>query len=193
MRVLLAVLVLIALLCPPAAAAGDDKPSSNQLRIVVSESGRMIFDGLIADLKSQSGLSINPEVKYTSALGALRKFCQGVGPDSPDIALTTRHMHSPMTSECANNGVSDYTTVELGRGPLVLAVRKGSLLTKLTSRQIYLALARDVPDKDEFRRNTSIRWSDIDRSLPPQDIRFQLPPRKDGVRAMFDALVLEGG
>ena len=75
----------------------------------------------------------------------------------------------------------------------MLAVRKGSSLSRLTAREVYLALARDVPDKDEFRRNTFVRWSDINHSLPPQDIRFQLPQPTDGDRAMFDALILQGG
>jgi phosphate transport system substrate-binding protein len=153
----------------------------------------MIFDGLVEDIKTQGDFQIKPNINYTTALGALREFCKGNGADSPDAALSTRRMQSAIASECSKNGVNDFITVELGRGPLVLAVRSGSLLSKLTSRQIYLALARDVPDKDEFRRNVAIRWSDVDRSLPPQDIRFQLPPRKDGGRAAFDALILERG
>jgi phosphate transport system substrate-binding protein len=157
----------------------------------VSDTGRMIFDGLVEDIKTQGDFQIKPN--YTTALGALREFCKGNGADSPDAALSTRRMQSAIASECSKNGVNDFITVELGRGPLVLAVRGGSLLSKLTSRQIYLALARDVPDKDEFRRNVAIRWSDVDRSLPPQDIRFQLPSRKDGGRAAFDALILESG
>jgi phosphate transport system substrate-binding protein len=189
----LAALVLIVSLCRVSLVAAQDKPASELLRIAVSDTGRMIFDGLVEDINAQGDPQIKPDIKYTSSLGSLREFCKGIGADSPDAALTTRRMQSVIASECSKNGVNDFITVELGRGPVVLAVRSGSLLSRLTSRQIYLALARDVPEKDEFHRNTSIRWSDIDRSLPPQDIRFQLPPRKDGSRSIFDALILESG
>jgi phosphate transport system substrate-binding protein len=189
----LAALTLVVMLCRVADVAAQDAPHANALRIAVSDNGRTVFDGFIEDIKTATELGIQPDIKYTSSLGALREFCRGVGANSPDAALTTRRMQSAFAAECSKNGVNDIATVELGRGPIMLAVRSGSLLTKLTSRQIYLALARDVPDKDEFRRNTSIRWSDIARSLPPQDIRFQLPPRKDGGRAMFEALILESG
>jgi ABC-type phosphate transport system substrate-binding protein len=89
--------------------------------------------------------------------------------------------------------VEHLAQVQLGRSALILAVRKGSEFTELTARQVYLALARDVPDKTEFRRNTAVRWSDVDKSLPQQDIRFQVPPRDDGNRALFNGLILEGG
>ena len=126
-------------------------------------------------------------------MGTLREFCEGVGGKSPDIVLTTRRMRPAMAAACAKNGVEHMVQVGLGRGALVLAVKKGSALSKLTSRQVYLALARDIPDREEFRRNAAIRWSDINRSLPQLDIRFLLPPREDGSRVVFDNLVLEGG
>jgi phosphate transport system substrate-binding protein len=188
----LAALILI-VFCRVDVAAAQETPLSPVLRIAVSHSGRMIFDGLVEDIKTGKDLGTQPDIRYTDSLGSLREFCQGLGGESPDIALTTRRMQPSIASECSKNGVNNVTTIELGRGPLLLAVRSGSLLSQLTSRQIYLALARDVPDKDEFRRNVSIRWSDVDRSLPPQDIRFQLPPRADGARAVFNALVLERG
>ena len=133
------------------------------------------------------------EITHATTLGEFRAFCPLVPGRGPDILLSTRRIFPDRRHDCARNDAQRLAEVELGRGALVLAVRKGSELTALTSRQVYLALARDVPYRDEFHRNTSIRWSDIDRSLPAQDIRFQLPPRDSGGRALFDALVLEAG
>jgi phosphate transport system substrate-binding protein len=194
----LAALILIFSLCRVPFAAAQDKPAgvegANALRIAVSDGGKTIFDGLVRDIQSERRLGVQADIKYyPSSIDVLREFCRGSGANSPGAMLTTRRLQAPFAEECSKNGVDDLVTVELGRGPLVLAVRRGSLLTRLTSRQIYFALARDVPEHDEFRRNTSIRWSDIDPELPAQDIRFQLPPRKDGERSVFDALILEGG
>ncbi|MEA2739261.1 MAG: phosphate transport system substrate-binding protein, partial [Acetobacteraceae bacterium] len=175
------------------AASAQEKPASFTLRIGVADSGRGIFDDFIPDIAATSQSGTPPEVKYATALGTLRDFCQGIGGTSPDIVLTTRRLRSSMVAECGKNGVEHIAQVELGRTALVLAVRSGSALTGLAARQVYLALARDVPDKDEFRRNTAIRWSDTDRSLPQLDIRFQLPPREDPARSLFNTLILEGG
>jgi len=180
-------------LCCGSFAAAQEKPAPDVLRIAVSDSDRTIFDGLIAYLTARNAIGVPQEVKYTSPLASLHDFCQGAGGAGPDIVLTTVRMSSAVAGECARNKIDDIAELELGRSAVVLAVRSGSMLSGLTSEQVYLAIARDVPDKEEFRRNVAIRWSDIDRSLPQQDIRFQLPPREDGRRLMFDALLLEGG
>ncbi len=177
----------------PTFAAAPPTQADSTLRIAISEGGRDVFDGMIPDIVTIGGLHAPPVVKYASALGVLREFCQGVGGNNPDMVLTTRRMRLVLATDCTQHGVEHMVQVELGRGALVLAVRKDSVLKGLTARAVYLALARDVPDKDEFRRNTAVRWSDIDPSLPPQDIRFQLPPHSDGDRALFDALILQGG
>ena len=163
------------------------------LNVAVSETGREIFDGMLPAMSAISGLKEQPRVKYMSAMETLRAFCHGLGGSSPDIVLTTRRLRSSLVAECAKNGVEHIAQVELGRSALILAVRSGSPLTRLTARQVYLALARDVPDQTEFRRNTAVRWSDIDKSLPQEDIRFQVPSRDDGRRALFNGLILEGG
>jgi phosphate transport system substrate-binding protein len=174
-------------------SAAQDTPAPAALHIAVSDSGRSILDGLVPDITMVAGLAVPPVVTYSDAPSTLRAFCQGVGGSSPDIVLTVNRLRPALTGECVKNGVEHMVRVELGRGVLVLAVRTGSSLTELTARQVYLALARDVPDGDQFRRNTAIRWSDIDRALPPMDIRFQLPPRVSGNRVLFNALVMEGG
>jgi len=178
---------------PMPQASTSPAPMPLALHIAISGSGRQIFDGLLPDIAAVNGLLTPPVVTYTTAPGSMRDFCQGVGGSSPDVVLTTHTMRPALVSECTRNGVAHMVRVELGRGALVLAVRAGSDLTKLTARQVYFALARDVPDQDQFRRNTAIRWSDINKELPQLDIRFQLPLRSEGDRALLGGLVLEAG
>ena len=174
-------------------SAAQDKPAGPILRVAVSNSGRAIFDTFLDAMATRAGLAGNLSVTYAEPLNALRSFCQNVSGASPDIVLATHRMQAALGAECANNGISDMAVVELGRSALILAVRSGSMLSGLTSRQVYLAIARDVPAGQAFVRNISVRWSDVDPSLPAQDISFQLPMRDDGSRAMFDSLVLQGG
>jgi phosphate transport system substrate-binding protein len=176
-----------------ASGAVAQSPTPPVLRIAIADTGRAVFDQFVPELTGLSGLATPPVVTHASALEVLRDFCQGVGGNNPDVVLTTRRLRLSLAGQCSKNGVEHMVQVKLGRGALILAVRRGSDIKGLTARDVYLALARDIPDKDEFRRNTNIRWSDIDASLPQEDIRFQLPPREDGGRARFNSLILEGG
>ncbi len=174
-------------------SAEDRPPASQSLRVMVSVSGRSVLDGLLQTIANRAGVSTQLAVRYAEPLRALREFCHNEAGLSPDVVLVSHRMQPALAAECARNGAQDVAAVELGRNALILAVRRGSDLTGLTSRQVYLAIAREVPYRDDFTRNTAVRWVDVDASLPVQDIRFQLPMRDEGSRATFDSLVLQGG
>ena len=176
-----------------AAVAAQHEPPSPMLHITVASSGKAIFDPLLDDIAKHAGLTERMNVRYAEPLDALRDFCQNTSGKSPDLVLSTHLMQEALAAECAKNGAGDIVAIELARSALILAVRKGSNLSGLASREVYLALAREVPYRDGFVRNTSVRWSDIDSGLPEEDVRFQLPPRDEGSRAIFEFLVLEGG
>lgn len=191
-RQLAAAVLGIALVVSTPVAAEDEQPSG-VLRIAVSDHGRSVFNALIETIRGLAATGPALDVSYASPVSVLRSFCVNERGLGPDVALTTQRMSPSMASECAANGVHDIAEVQLGRAALTLAVKAGSPVTNLTTEQIYLGLARDVPDNGEFRRNTFVRWSDIDKSLPQLDIRFQIPPKEYGGRSLFDSLILEGG
>ena len=190
--VTLAALAVLALAQLAPASADTAASALPQLRILEFGGGRGIFDALSAGLLANAGPAVQGTVDHGS-FAAFRAFCDGPDGTGPDILLTTWRVSGHDQSSCSSHDSQPMAELELGRGALVLVVRRGSDLTALTSQQVYLALARDIPYRGEFRRNTAIRWSDIDRSLPAEDIRFQLPPREAGGRSLFDALVLEAG
>lgn len=132
-------------------------------------------------------------VQHTDSLKALRQICQPPNGSEPRIVFTTRPMPVSMSKACKTMTAGTLNAVELGREAIVLAVRAESTITSLATKDVYHALARDIAAGDEFRRNVSIRWSDVSSRLPQQDIRFQLPPRTDHRRHLFDALIMEGG
>lgn len=192
-------LPLLALLClsPPARAeAADPGPDeAPTLRVMVAEGPREVFDALLADLAAPARLRLPVAVTRDGAAAAFQAFCGHGGGEGPDVVLSQTRLPMALAAECGGGGMQGVVAVELGREPLVLAVRGGGAggLARLTSEQVRLALARDVPYKEEFHRNVAIRWSDIDPALPPLDIRFQVPPRDDGLRAVFDTTVLAMG
>lgn len=186
--ILAALGVIIGLGNAPFAAAQGEAP----LRVTVSTSGREVLDTLLAAIAARAGVT-NLAIAHDRSVSAVRDFCRNQPGESPDIVLVTHHVEPAVISQCAQNGATDVAGVEMAHDPLILAERKGSPLTSLTSRQVYLAVAREVPYRDDFTRNISARWSDIDPALPPQDIRFELPMRDEGSRTTFNWLVLQSG
>ena len=57
---------------------------------------------------------------------------------------------------------------------------------KLTKEQVFLALAKEVPDKDgKLVANPNKMWTDIDPSLPAVKIEVLGPPPTSGTRDCF--------
>lgn len=192
-RAVQAVLAL-ALLClfPLSGPASSREAAKPKLRIQVAHGGKPLMNDVIALLDSQSPLGTTTTVEASPSVSILREFCRG-GPDSPDLVVTARHLHATVIGECEDRGINDVIGVELGRTALILATHSESPVKSLTSRQVYLAVAREVPYKQDFARNASVRWADIDPSLPQLDIRFQLPTREEVPRQLFNGMVLENG
>ncbi len=184
-------LVLLCLFAPVSAASGQDavKP---RLRIQATQAGKAVFDDAVARLADEGMRAVEITVEVSTSVAMLKDFCRG-GPDSPDLIMTSHRLHATVVGECEARGVNEVIGVELGRTALILATHSESPVRSLTSRQVYLAVAREVPYKQDFARNASVRWADIDPSLPQLDIRFQLPTREEVPRQLFNAIVLENG
>jgi phosphate transport system substrate-binding protein len=65
---------------------------------------------------------------------------------------------------------------------------------KLTKQQVFMALAKQVPDADgKLVDNPYKMWSDIDASLPASKIEVLGPPPTSGTRDSFMELAMEVG
>ncbi len=173
----------------PWSSANSQNATKPRLRI---QAGTAVMDEIVADVAAQGTFGVQATVEPIPSVTTIRNFCHG-GPDSPDLIMSIHYLRPSIVRECEENGVLEVVAVELGRIALVLATHNESPVKNLTSRQVYLAVARDVPYKQEFARNASVRWSDIEPSLPQLDIRFQLPAREEAPRQLFNAMVLENG
>jgi len=134
-----------------------------------------------------------PHLEITRASQAFERFCAGVGPDTPDLALVSRRMPRSVLENCRANGVSEVVELRLGYSAVVLAARRGDAVPALTSRHIYEALAAERTDGEGFQPNRARLWSEIDPGLPPRDIRMLVPEPGTGMRALMEDLMLEAG
>lgn len=129
----------------------------------------------------------SPQVEAWGTGGGIKLFCQGVGVDEADVALASREMTADEHTRCAANGVSEILGLRFGSDGITIASRKGFPL-RLTLRDLYLALAREVPNRDAeglLIANPYRRWSQIDSRLPEAPILVYGPPLTSGTRDLL--------
>ena len=136
-----------------------------------------------------------PTVESTGTGAGFRLFCSGVGVESPDIISSSRRIKPSEADACARNGVSDIAEIKIGYDGIVLARGGSDETMRLTLREVFLALARDVPDGDAqaLQANPYRRWSDIDARLPDIPIEIYGPPPTSGTRDELVEQALERG
>lgn len=137
-----------------------------------------------------------PKIESTGSGGGIKAFCSGVGVDYPDIANSSRRITASEVADCAKNGVAAIVEVEIGYDGIVLANAKASPHYQLTLREVYLALAKQIPDPagtPKLVPNPYTKWSEVNSSLPADNIEVLGPPPTSGTRDAFNELVMEAG
>ena len=178
---------LVALTAVPALAARD------QIRIVGS-STVYPFTTAVAEQFGKSTSMKTPVVESTGTGGGLKLFCASVGEDSPDFANASRPIKKAEFDDCVKNGVTDIVQIEIGFDGLSVAQSKAAKPLALTKQQLFLALAKMVPDKDgKLIPNPNKTWKDVDPSLPDVKIVVLGPPPTSGTRDSFAELAIEAG
>jgi len=186
-----AVLILAAMICvaliPSMASARD------QIRIVGS-STVYPFATVVAEEFGRGGDFKTPIIESTGTGGGLKLFCAGVGIGHPDMTNASRRIKDSEVELCAKNGVKEIAEIQIGFDGIVLANSKVTAQRTFTLRQIYLALAKEVPGPNgELIANPNKTWKDVDPSLPDVEIEVLGPPPTSGTRDAFNELALEGG
>lgn len=190
MKNLFAVTAVAAITITAMAGAAEAR---DQIRIVGS-STVYPFSTTVAEQFGKTSSFKTPVVESTGSGGGLKLFCAGVGVDHPDITNASRAIKKSEIEKCHKNGVTGITEVKIGYDGIVLANSKSSEQMEISRRQLYLALAKDVPNGDgKLQPNPNKMWSDVDPSLPNVKIEVLGPPPTSGTRDAFAELALEGG
>jgi len=184
-KVLLAVSAL-ALFAGPALAR-------DQIRIVGSSTVYPFTTTVAENFGKTSGMK-TPVVESTGTGGGMKLFCAGAGEDTPDMTNASRRIKKSEFEACAKNGVTEIVEIKVGFDGLTVAASKDAPDMKLTKQQLFMALAKQVPDKDgKLVDNPYKLWSDIDASLPKEKIEVLGPPPTSGTRDSFMELAMEVG
>jgi phosphate transport system substrate-binding protein len=182
-----------------ALAASAISMSANAQRDYISIVGSSTvypFSTVVAERFGKSTKFATPKVESTGSGGGLKLFCSGVGSATPDITNASRAIKSSEIKLCAKNGVKDIIEVTVGYDGIVIANTTGAKQISLTRREIYLALAKNIPNPDGSATlidNPYKTWNEINPVLPATKIEVLGPPPTSGTRDAFAELALEGG
>jgi phosphate transport system substrate-binding protein len=165
---------------------------------VVGSSTVYPFATVVAERFGKAGKFKTPKVESTGTGGGIKLFCGGVGVEYPDIVNASRRMKKTEFATCKKFGVKDIVEVKIGYDGIVLAQSKKAKPMALTRKEIYLALAKRVPDPtcpdcDKLVANPYKTWKQINPALPDTKIEVLGPPPTSGTRDAFAEMALEGG
>ena len=134
-----------------------------------------------------------PVVESTGSGGGLKLFCAGVGVNTPDITNASRRIKASEVELCGKNGISEIVEVKVGYDGIVLANSRASDVMQLSRKDIFTALAKDVPVDGKLVPNPYTTWNEVNPDLPATKIEVLGPPPTSGTRDAFVELAMEGG
>jgi phosphate transport system substrate-binding protein len=163
---------------------------------VVGSSTVFPFTSTVAEQFGRGSRFKTPKVESTGTGGGMKLFCAGVGVQHPDVTNASRRIKASELADCRKNGVNDVIEIKIGFDGIVVANAKASPVYKLTRKDIYLALAKQVPDPTAPTKlvpNPYKTWKEINPALPAVRIEVLGPPPTSGTRDSFIEQVLEPG
>ena len=134
-----------------------------------------------------------PVVEGGGSGAGRKKLCEGVGETTIDIANSSSRIKQSDIDLCASNGVAEIMEVRFGYDGIVFASDIGGADFALTPADVYGALAKTVAKDGALAANAAKQWSEVNATLPAQDILAFIPGTKHGTREVFDIELLEEG
>lgn len=164
---------------------------ARELRIVGS-STVYPFTTIVGESFAAEG-NTAPVIESTGTGGGMKLFCAGVGESHPDFTNASRAIKSSEVEKCKANGITPLE-MKVGYDGIVFANSKEGASFEVTPLELYLALAKDVPQADgSLVENTYTNWNEINPNFPNQKIEVLGPPPSSGTRDAWVELVMEKG
>jgi phosphate transport system substrate-binding protein len=186
-------IILGALFTPITAHAGNER---DQIRVVGSSTVYPFVTAAAEEFGNKTAFK-TPIVEATGTGGGLKLFCSGAGAETPDIAMASREIKESETKLCKDNSIAAPIEIKIGLDGLVIANAASSKKMSLSRKEIFLALAKQIPKDGKLVPNTYKNWSSINASLPnvnaalpDSKIEIYGPPPTSGTRDAFVELVM---
>ena len=180
---------LLVILGGALALAGCDSNSAREIRVVGSSTVYPFTTAVAEAFVNQGGGRRAPVIESIGSGAGLKRFCDGVGWQFPDIANASRRIKKSEYDLCQKNGVGEIMEVQIGVDGVALAESNRGPGFALTKKDVYLALAANPGGKP----NSARTWADVNPALPRIPIQVMGPPATSGTRDALVELVIEPG
>ncbi len=167
--------------------------SSRDYISIVGSSTVYPFATVVAEQFGKTTSFKTPKIESTGSGGGHKLFGAGVGVEFPDITNSSRRIKKSELESAMANGVREIVEVKIGYDGIVIANSKKAEPLRLSRKDIFLALAKNIPAGDKTQPNPYKTWKDVNPSLPAIKIEVLGPPPTSGTRDAFCELAMEGG
>jgi phosphate transport system substrate-binding protein len=161
--------------------------------LVVGSSTVFPFSTAVAENFGKTGKFKTPVVESTGTGGGMKLFCAGVGEDTPDVTGASRKIKDSEIESCKKAGVTSITEIPIGYDGIAFANSKSGPVIDISRKEIFLALAKQVPVDGKLVDNPYKAWNEINPNFPAQKIEVLGPPPTSGTRDAFVELVMDHG
>ena len=194
MKKILLMMLAVALMVFPAVMS--QAGSGRNYVSIVGSSTVYPFATVVAEQFGKTTKYKTPKIESTGSGGGLKLFYGGIGVKHPDITNASRRIKKSEYEKCQKNGVKDVLEIKIGYDGIVIANAKTAPLFKLSRRDLFLALAKEVPNPkggENLIENPYQTWKEVNSALPAVKIRVLGPPPTSGTRDAFVELAMQGG
>ena len=161
---------------------------------VAGSSTVLPYASIVAEAFGENFDFPTPVVESGGSSAGLKKFCEGVGENTIDIANASRKIKDKEIATCAENGVSEIIEVRIGYDGIVFASQfDGPAFTAFTPSDLFTALAPKVMVDGALVDNPYTKWNQFNAELPDADIMAFIPGTKHGTREVFETKVIAAG
>ncbi|MFZ7094123.1 substrate-binding domain-containing protein [Primorskyibacter sp. 2E233] len=161
---------------------------------VAGSSTVLPYASIVAEAFGENFDFPTPVVESGGSSAGLKRFCEGVGENTIDIANASRKIKDSEIKACADAGVTDIIEVRIGYDGIVFASQiDGPAFTAFQPVDLFNALGAKVAKDGALVENTNTMWSDFNADLPAVEIAAFIPGTKHGTREVFETKVMFEG
>ncbi|MFN7038355.1 MAG: substrate-binding domain-containing protein [Alphaproteobacteria bacterium] len=120
--------------------------------------------------------------------GGIRLFCS----NKINMAAASRKIKFDETNYCAKNNIEEKEIGEIiiGYDGIVIANSNSSHLVSLSSKDLFFALAKNIPYQGRIISNPYNKWNEVNPLLPNYNIEIYGPSHNSGTRdALIDLVI----
>lgn len=160
---------------------------------VAGSSTVLPYASIVAELFGENFDYPTPVIESGGSSAGLKRFCEGVGENTIDIANASRKIKDKEIAACAEAGVTDIVEVRIGYDGIVFASGIDGNSFEFTPADWYKALAAEVVVDGALVPNTVETWDQVNPAFPNQPIQAFIPGTKHGTREVFEEKVILAG